>query len=374
MHTTPKARRLHVHSHAGQQRDERFKILFMGRDDFSCLVLKELYAASDLWQNILVATNPDKKVGRRGSLLSVSPLKILSQTLNLPVHSIPHTKPEFRQWKLPPPFSELQMDSPNPDHLLVTASFGRILTTTQLDAFLPTRRLNVHPSLLPAYRGPAPIQHTLLNGEQETGVCVINMLKKKEGIDAGGIWGFTRVPVPKEATFTSLQETLACEGGKLLVSVMRDMRAGKASLQPQPISSTLSHAPKISMADALLNFETMSAENIVQRYRAISHQRPLLTHMPVSHKSLQLHNPSVWSPSSSLEPMALPTQPGSAVYHKPSKALLVGCSNNSVLSVPRVKQDGKSLLETKEWWNGVCNTPFVLNGVMKLGMTNENEC
>ena len=95
--------------------------------------------------------------------------------------------------QFPPPFSELQMDSPNPDHLLVTASFGRILTTTQLGAFLPTRRLNVHPSLLPAYRGPAPIQHTLLNGEQETGVCVINMLKKKEGIDAGGIWGFTRV-------------------------------------------------------------------------------------------------------------------------------------------------------------------------------------
>ncbi|EDR08001.1 uncharacterized protein LACBIDRAFT_167144, partial [Laccaria bicolor S238N-H82] len=336
-----------------------FKILFMGRDDFSCLVLKELYAASDLWQNILVATNPDKKVGRRGSLLSVSPLKILSQTLNLPVHSIPHTKPEFRQWKLPPPFSELQMDSPNPDHLLVTASFGRILTTTQLDAFLPTRRLNVHPSLLPAYRGPAPIQHTLLNGEQETGVCVINMLKKKEGIDAGGIWGFTRVvcPVPKEATFTSLQETLACEGGKLLVSVMRDMRAGKASLQPQPTSSTLSHAPKISMADALLNFETMSAENIVQRYRAISHQVCKVSschdiYVPTA-PILSLHNPSVWSPSSSLEPMALPTQPGSAVFHKPSKALLVRCSNNSVLSVPRVKQDGKSLLETKEWWNGV---------------------
>ena len=149
--------------------------------------------------------------------------------------------------QLPPPFSELQMDSPNPDHLLVTASFGRILTATQLDAFLSTRRLNVHPSLLPAYRGPAPIQHTLLNGEQETGVCVINMLKKKEGIDAGGIWGFTGVvcvplglsslkninpivvvqPVPKEATFTSLGETLACEGGKLLVSVLRDMRAGK---------------------------------------------------------------------------------------------------------------------------------------------------
>ena len=112
----------------------------------------------------------------------------------------------------------------------------------------------MHPSLLPAYRGPAPIQHTLLNGEQETGVCVINMLKKKEGIDAGGIWGFTRVvcvplgfgspkntnsivvaqAVPKEATFTSLGQTLACEGGKLLLSVLRDMRAGKVLTTATP--------------------------------------------------------------------------------------------------------------------------------------------
>jgi hypothetical protein len=118
----------------------------------------------------------------------VSPVEGMSQSV-----SRRRAHPRSFHHQLPPPFSELQVDSPNPDHLLVTASFGRILTTTQLGAFLPTRRLNVHPSLLPAYRGPAPIQHTLLNGEQETGVCIINMLKKKEGIDAGGIWGCTRV-------------------------------------------------------------------------------------------------------------------------------------------------------------------------------------
>lgn len=80
--------------------------------------------------------------------------------------------------------------SPNPSHLLVTASFGRILRKRHLEPFSPGRRLNVHPSLLPHYRGPAPIQHALLNGEMETGVCVIEMLKKKDGaIDSGDIWG-----------------------------------------------------------------------------------------------------------------------------------------------------------------------------------------
>ena len=76
------------------------------------------------------------------------------------------------------------------NRLLVTASFGRILRKAQLELFSPGRRLNVHPSLLPHYRGPAPIQHALLNGEQETGVCVIEMLKIKAGaVDSGDIWG-----------------------------------------------------------------------------------------------------------------------------------------------------------------------------------------
>ena len=59
--------------------------------------------------------------------------------------------------------------------------------------FLPTRRLNVHPSLLPAYRGPAPIQHALMDGRDETGVCVIEMTERKRGIDSGAIWASERM-------------------------------------------------------------------------------------------------------------------------------------------------------------------------------------
>jgi methionyl-tRNA formyltransferase len=80
------------------------------------------------------------------------------------------------------------------NQVLITASFGRILRKGQLELFSPGRRLNVHPSLLPHYRGPAPIQHALLNGEKETGVCVVEMLKVKAGaIDSGDIWGSKRM-------------------------------------------------------------------------------------------------------------------------------------------------------------------------------------
>jgi hypothetical protein len=92
----------------------------------------------------------------------------------------------------PAPFSRSPSDEPTArwNRLLVTASFGRILRKGQLDHFSPGRRLNVHPSLLPHYRGPAPIQHALLNGERETGVCVIEMLKLNAGpVDSGDIWG-----------------------------------------------------------------------------------------------------------------------------------------------------------------------------------------
>lgn len=76
----------------------------------------------------------------------------------------------------------------NQDHLLITASFGRILPDSILELFPPQQRLNIHPSLLPRYRGAAPIQHAIMNGERMTGVCIIEMLAREKGIDAGRIW------------------------------------------------------------------------------------------------------------------------------------------------------------------------------------------
>lgn len=98
--------------------------------------------------------------------------------------------------QLPDPFAfspDGTDHQPPANHVLVTASFGRILTGTMLSSFQPPHRLNVHPSLLPAYRGPAPIQHAIIHGERRTGVCVIQMLKMSEGIDAGAIFGMQKM-------------------------------------------------------------------------------------------------------------------------------------------------------------------------------------
>ncbi|KAK0494552.1 formyl transferase [Armillaria luteobubalina] len=165
---------------------EKFKILFLGHEEFPCIILKELFGTQNVWSSLEIATNPDERVGRRGSkFLSVTPLKILGESSETPVHLIPHEKSDLRLWMPPTPFS----NGVSPNNLLITASFGRIISSHFLDHFSPTRRLNVHPSLLPRLRRPALIQHAILNGELETGVPIINMLKRQEGIDAGNVWG-----------------------------------------------------------------------------------------------------------------------------------------------------------------------------------------
>ncbi|KAG5336919.1 hypothetical protein C0989_011517 [Termitomyces sp. Mn162] len=333
----------------------------MGRDEFSCIVFRELYAAKDVWDDLVIATNPDEKTGRRGSQLSISPLKLLGESLNVPVHLIPHTKPEFKQWALPKPFLNDGNEAPLLRNVVITASFGRILPSAMLDNFAPNRRLNIHPSLLPAYRGPAPIQHAILNAEKETGVSVIEMLKWKEGIDAGDIWGASRVPLHEHAMFPDVRDTLAYVGGRLLVSVLRRMRAGTATSQPQPLLKRAPHAPVITAIDSCVNFSTMSAESIVRRHRAISHQRPIITCLSTN-KIVQLHAPYVLNtPSESLSNV-----PGHATFQNFTRALDIRCSDGSVLRVPLLKQQDKALMEAKDWWNGTKGLGLVKDGQLRF--------
>ncbi|KAL0062672.1 Methionyl-tRNA formyltransferase [Marasmius tenuissimus] len=318
----------------------------MGRDEFSCLVMRELFAAKDVWQNITVATNPDEKA-KHGRGVVPSPLRLLAENeLDVPTHFIPQARADFKHWQPPEPFS-----FPDPNHLLITASFGRILPSRTLNLFTLNRRINVHPSLLPDYRGPAPIQHAILNGDKETGVCVIDMLTKKEGIDAGSIWGCRKMDVPHDATFAVMRDKLGVEGGKLLVEVLRNMITGKATQTPQAHAAQPRPAPLIEFEDALVDFATMTAESIVRRDRGIAHQRPLtIPHPHSTIGSLQIHSPSILSPSQ--VPKFVPTEPGMACLSKPTSSLLIRCAEGSVLSVPSLKQEGKALVDAKAWWNG----------------------
>ncbi|EIN08600.1 Formyltransferase [Punctularia strigosozonata HHB-11173 SS5] len=349
-----------------------FDILFFGRDEFSCTVFEELHRATDVWSSVKIATQPDAKVGRRGSQLSVSPLKTLAASLGVAVHEIPRAKRDFRTWQLPEPFRP----SPPPPatHLLVTASFGRILSRAHLSAFAPGRRLNVHPSLLPAYRGPAPIQRALLDGARTAGACAIEMTERRDGIDAGDVWGHRRVTLP-DGHFAHARDLLAREGGALLVSVLRDMLADRATAVPQ--SSLIPRAPAITAADAAVDFRTMSASDIVRIHDAISHQKPLTTHIHIadSHpRTLQLHDPATLplfpSPTHQdrLPPTAPPPPPGTALYAPHDRRLAIACARGTVLGVSALKPQDRALVSAKDWWNGLRpDVPRGVDGSVLLG-------
>ncbi|KAK0192944.1 formyl transferase [Armillaria mellea] len=333
---------------------EKFKILFLGGEDFSCIVLKELFGAQDVWSTLEIATNPDERVGRRGSKLSVSLLKVLGESLGIPVHLIPHEKSAFKHWVPPVPFS----GGVSPNNLLITASFGRIISSSFLDRFSPTRRLNVHPSLLPRLRGPAPIQHAILNGDSETGVSIISMLKRQEGIDAGDVGAVAQAIAPN-ATYFELQDMSALQGGKLLVSVLRDMIAGTAKATPQ-IGET-SHAPLITYDDSVIDFTTMSAESIARRYQAMGHQRPITVYA-LDGCTIQLGSPSV----EHNPPSFVRNEPGVSCLHRSKGAILVRCIDHSVLSIPRMKPEGSRWGTGKDWWNGVKSMNFVKDSTYRF--------
>ncbi|KAA1472418.1 Formyltransferase [Dentipellis sp. KUC8613] len=350
----------HIRRINSQAPGEPFKILFFGRDEFSCAVFERLHAAQDVWQSICIATHPDERVGRRGSQLSVSPLKSLGESIGVPVHTIPSERPLFRQWKPPIPFN-LNSSPPPQNHLLVTASFGRILSSSLLSQFAPGRRLNVHPSLLPSYRGPAPIQHALLNGDTRTGVCVIEMLpfsRSKDatgGIDAGELWAREEVAIPENANFPALRDNLARKGGDLLADTLRRMLAGNVSCTPQPsfpASDLRAHARAITPADALVDFTRMTAETIVRRHRAIAHHKPLTAMLRTTadgaSRAVQLLTPSA---NSDTNAFAEGAAPGMATYK--DHTISVCCAEGSVLSVQVLKTEGKREAQAKEWWNGV---------------------
>jgi methionyl-tRNA formyltransferase len=265
------------------------------------------------------------------------------------VHPARTDGPAHARTQPPAPFS-----APDPARVLVTASFGRILPGALLARFGPQRALNVHPSALPALRGPAPIQRALLAGARSTGVCVIGMTPVRRGgpaVDTGDVWAREDVPVPDGATFGPLRDELAVRGGRLLVDVLRAMLRGDARATPQGDAAGAPYAHFITPDDAVARWGAQTAQQLVWAHNAIGEQRPLTTLLPDGATAVQLHAPSVVPPGD--DAFAHVSAPGTAFYHKPADALLVRCARGSLLAVRALKAQGARLVPAKAFWNGV---------------------
>jgi len=228
------------------------RIIFMGTAELSCASLEKISTGKN-FSVVAVVTQPDKPKGRELKL-TPSPVKVLAEKLNLPV-----LQPlKARDEKFIGELRELKPD------LMVVVAYGQILPQTILD--LPRFGcLNVHTSLLPKYRGAAPIQWAIAEGELETGVTIMKM---DAGLDTGPILSMRRTPIVPADDSQILHDRLAQLGAELLLETIPDYVAGKIAPQPQPATGS-TYAAKIKKEDGQIDW-SLPAVKIWNRFRAFT--------------------------------------------------------------------------------------------------------
>jgi methionyl-tRNA formyltransferase len=226
------------------------RIVFMGSPDFAVPSLRTL---AEFYRVVGVVTQPDREAGR-GRTLVAPPVKQAALELGLPI-----MQPE----KLGTPEAMAQLQSWTPD-LIVVAAFGQILRPAVLD--LPRFGcVNAHGSLLPRWRGAAPIQAAILAGDNETGITIMKM---DSGVDTGPMLTQRAIPIHADDTAGSVFEKMSELGAKLLAETLPGYLSGELKSRPQP-EDGVTYAPMLKKEDGLLDF-TRPAEELARRVRAFN--------------------------------------------------------------------------------------------------------
>ncbi|MBZ3870916.1 Methionyl-tRNA formyltransferase, mitochondrial [Sciurus carolinensis] len=301
-----------------------WRVLFFGTDQFAQETLRALNAArenkeEELIEKLEVVTVPSPSP--KGF-----PVKQYAVQSQLPVY----------EW---PDVGSGEYD------VGVVASFGRLLSEALILKF-PYGILNVHPSCLPRWRGPAPIIHTVLHGDSVTGVTIMQIRPKR--FDVGPILKQETISVPPKSTAKELEGVLSRLGANMLISVLKNLPESLKNGKQQPAEG-VTQAPKISAGTSCIKWEEQTSEQIFRLYRAIGNIIPLQTlWMENTVKLLDL----VEVNSSILADAKLTKQtliPGSVVYHKQSQILLV-CCKDGWIGVRSVKL--KKTLTATDFFNG----------------------
>ena len=218
------------------------RLAFMGTPDFAVPVLMGLIAAGH--QIVRVYTQPPRPAGR-GKALRRSPVHAAADAAGLPVA----TPQSFRDPQVIADFSSLDLDA------AIVVAYGQILPQPALDA--PRLGcLNLHASLLPRWRGAAPIQRAIMAGDAETGACVMQM---EAGLDTGPVLATARTPIEADDTAATLHDRLAELGAPLMAETLAALAAGTVTPCPQP-DDGVTYAAKITKDEARIDWARPAAE------------------------------------------------------------------------------------------------------------------
>ena len=298
------------------------KLVFCGTPQFAVPTLNALVAAGH--EIALVVCQPDRPSGR-GQQISIPAVKQRAIELGLPV-----TQPE--KIKNNPEF-QAQLQAVKPQVIIVVA-YGRIIPKWMLD-LPPLGNLNLHASLLPKYRGAAPIQWAIASGEKITGATTMRI---DEGLDTGDILLQRELPILGSDTAVTLAPRLAEAGAELMIETLRGLESGSIHSRPQD-NSRASLAPILNKEDGRMDF-SRPAEALVNRLRGFQPWPGAFTSF--RGKQLQITQARAGA-GNSIQPGALRIL---------QDHLLVGCGGGTVLEVYEVQPEGKKRMSAREFING----------------------
>ncbi|HUS49951.1 MAG TPA: methionyl-tRNA formyltransferase [Candidatus Paceibacterota bacterium] len=297
------------------------KIIFIGTPQFGAIILEGL--ARNNYKPVLVITAPDKPVGRK-QILTPSEVKKLARKYNIPI--IQPQKIEN---------CELEIENLRPD-LIISASYGQIIPKEILK--IPKYgSLNVHPSLLPKYRGPSPIQQAILNGDKKTGITIYLMDEK---IDHGPIISDLQFPISKKFNYQELKKELAELGLKLLLKTIPKWTNDEIKSKPQD-ESKASYTKIIKKEDGKIDW-SKSADEIERQIRAFYPWPGTFTFW--NKKRLKILEADVSKPSDNKNYSL-----GETFFS--DKKLLVSCGRNFLI-IKKLQLEGKRTTNAEEFLKG----------------------
>lgn len=301
------------------------RVVFMGTPDFSVGTLKALAVAGH--EIVGVVSQPDKPKGR-GKNLQPTPVKEAAMELGIPVYQPKKVRdPEFLEV-----LKEL-----NPEVIVVVA-FGQLIPKAILE-LAPYGCINVHASLLPKYRGAAPIQWAVIDGEAETGVTIMRM---DEGLDTGDMISKVTVPVLADETGGSLFDKLSEAGAKLLVETLPALEDGTAVFEKQPEESPTAYAGMIKKSMGDLDW-TRPAEELERLIRG-------LNPWPSAYTKMDGKTLKIWKAQVLEEEREEDYMPGTILLTEQQEFMVQ--TGKGILKITELQLEGKKRMDTSSFLRG----------------------
>lgn len=302
----------------------KLRVIFMGTPDFAVPTLAAIAARPDLAEIAAVVTQPDRPRGR-GQKLVPSPVKAWAA-----VHDIPVLQPvRARDAAFVTAFRDLKPD------VAVVVAFGQILSQEVLD--VPVHGcINVHASLLPKYRGAAPIQHAIMAGEHMTGITTMQM---DAGLDTGDMLLRREVPLHADTTYGQLHDTLMETGASLLVETLERLAAGTLVRTPQTGESC--YAARITRETTVMDW-SKKAQELDALVRGLN---------PVPYAQTSLDG-AVYKIGALRSTGHAASVPSGTIVAADRKAGLIVATGDENVEITEIQAPGKKMMEVRAFLNG----------------------